>query len=53
MEDVMLAKLEQTASVTLPTGIVRAPEDAEVTSAPNGFWISATRSGGIPDSCDD
>jgi hypothetical protein len=52
MEDVMLAKLEQTASVTLPTGIVRAPEDAEL-SAPNGFWVSATRSGGIPDSCDD
>jgi hypothetical protein len=53
MKDVLLAKLDQTESVTLPTGIVRAPEDAELTSGANGFWFTATRSGGIPDSCDD
>lgn len=53
MDDVLLAKLGKTESVTLPTGIVRAPEDAELTSGASGFWITATRSGGILDSCDD
>ena len=53
MEDYLLAKLEETESLTLPTGIVRAPADGELPSDASGFWVSATRSGGIPDSCDD
>jgi hypothetical protein len=53
MDEVLLAKLGKTESVTLPTAIVRAPEDAELTSGASGFLISVTCSGGRPDDCVD
>lgn len=49
----LLAKLQKTESITLPGGVVRPHDDAERASAIRRFWISATRSGGIPDMCDD
>jgi hypothetical protein len=53
MDKDLLAKLQKTETVILPSGVVRALDDAARASVVNGFWITSTCSGGRPDMCDD
>lgn len=49
----LLARLQKTESITLPSGVVRRHDDGELASVVNRFIITSTCSGGRPDMCDD